>query len=240
MKQSFINSNRKDSKVKNLNSTISQTQRSRINFKKQINSKHKIYNLIILDESGSMESIKSNIISGFNEVIQSIKGIEKQFPEQEHYISFVTFNGLGVKTHLENQSVKKIKQIDEKLYKPDSVTPLFDAIGFSVNELKRVLENEKGYNVLVTILTDGLENSSKEFSGSQINKIIKDLKLSDWTFTYIGTGHDIESVAKSISITNTMFFDKNENSIRGMFVAEKAARLAFCKNVVKNKASIDN
>jgi len=226
--------------MKNLKSTNTQTQSSINNFKKQNNNKHQIYNLIILDESGSMESIKSNIMSGFNEVIQSIKGIEKQFPEQEHYITFVTFNGLGIKPHLENQPVKKIKQIDEKTYNPDSVTPLFDAIGFSVNDLKRILENEKGYNVLVTILTDGLENSSKEFSGSQINKIVKDLKHCGWTFTYIGTEHDIERVAKSISITNTMFFDKNENSIRGMFVAEKAARLAFCENVEKNEKSIDN
>ena len=43
--------------------------------------KHQVHNLIILDESGSMESIKEPIISGFNELVQTIKGIEKDFPE---------------------------------------------------------------------------------------------------------------------------------------------------------------
>ena len=56
----------------------------------------KIYNLIILDESGSMASLKRSTISGFNEVVQSIQSASKQFPEQQHYISLVTFNGDGI------------------------------------------------------------------------------------------------------------------------------------------------
>ena len=46
--------------------------------------KHEVHNLIILDESGSMDSIKKNIIQGFNEIVQTVKGIEKEFSEQEH------------------------------------------------------------------------------------------------------------------------------------------------------------
>ena len=61
-------------------------------------SKHKVYNLIILDESGSMESIRKTIINGFNEVVQTIKGIAIEFPEQEHYVTMITFNSLGIKT----------------------------------------------------------------------------------------------------------------------------------------------
>lgn len=64
-----------------------------------MNKNHHVHNLIILDESGSMQSIKSTIITGFNELVQTIQGIEKQFPEQEHTISFLTFNGLGQKFH---------------------------------------------------------------------------------------------------------------------------------------------
>ena len=60
----------------------------------------KVYNLIILDESGSMESIKTEIISAFNEIVQNIKGLEEKFPGQEHFVSFVTFNSLGIKPFL--------------------------------------------------------------------------------------------------------------------------------------------
>lgn len=68
--------------------------------------KRTVHNLIILDESGSMEAIKRATIAGFNEVVQTIKGVEKQFPEQEHFVSFVTFNGLGIKTKLFNKNVQ--------------------------------------------------------------------------------------------------------------------------------------
>ena len=58
-------------------------------------TKHQVHNLIILDESGSMESIKKTIIQGFNEIVQTVKGIEKEFPEQEHFImSFVMMQNI--------------------------------------------------------------------------------------------------------------------------------------------------
>ena len=50
-------------------------------------TKHQVHNLIILDESGSMGSIKKTIIQGFNEIVQTVKGVELNFPEQEHFIS---------------------------------------------------------------------------------------------------------------------------------------------------------
>jgi Mg-chelatase subunit ChlD len=194
----------------------------------KIFKKHSVYNLIILDESGSMESIKSSIISGFNEVIISIKGIETKFPEQKHYVSFVTFNGLGIRTTLDIQPVKKINKIDENTYHPDSMTPLYDAIGLSINKLRTHLTDKKDYNVLVTILTDGLENVSKEFTGIQIKEIVENLKVNGWSFTYIGTGHEIGKAAAAISITNTVFFERSQDSINKMFVAEKTSREDYC------------
>lgn len=47
--------------------------------------KHQVHNLIILDESGSMSSIEKTIMNGFNELVQTIQGIESQFPNQEHF-----------------------------------------------------------------------------------------------------------------------------------------------------------
>ena len=90
-----------------------------------------VYNLIVLDESGSMHSIKSATITGFNEVVQTIKGIEQQFPDQQHFISLVTFNGLGTKTLLDQQAVANLQTIDENTYQPDASTPLYDALGMS-------------------------------------------------------------------------------------------------------------
>src|SRR4051794_19867919 len=137
-----------------------------------MNNKHQVHNLIILDESGSMESIKKTIIQGFNEIVQTVKGIEKEFPEQEHFISLVSFNGLGHKLLHFIDPANKLDQIDETRYKPGASTPLYDAIGFSINKLRQALQGQTDYNVLVTILTDGEENASKEFSGNDIRKLI--------------------------------------------------------------------
>ena len=83
--------------------------------------------------------------------------------------------------------------------KPDSITPLYDAMGFSFSKMQKVLESTNDYNVLVTILTDGEENASKEYSGIAIKKMIEELSEGNWTFTYIGTDHDVEKFASNIS-----------------------------------------
>lgn len=202
--------------------------------------KHQVHNLIILDESGSMESIKTTIIQGFNELVQTIQGIEKQFPEQEHFISFVSFNGLGQKLLHFIDPASKLKKIDDKSYKPDASTPLFDAIGFSIHKLKKSLQGQSDFNVLVTILTDGEENASKEFSGNDIKKLIEELKQNRWTFTYIGTDHDVEKIAFSLSINNTLVFEKNEADIKKMFKREQNARANYSQKIRSNEDTASN
>jgi len=194
-------------------------------------TKHQVHNLIILDESGSMNSIKNSIIQGFNEIVQTVKGIEKQYPEQEHLITLITFNGLGQKVLHFIDPVNKLEEIDASRYKPDASTPLYDAMGFSFAKLRQALENVKEYNVLVTIMTDGEENASKEYTGVAIKNLIEELKLNRWTFTYIGTDHDVEKFATSISITNTMKFEKNAKDIAAMFEREKFARSKYSEKI---------
>lgn len=195
------------------------------------------YNLIILDESGSMESIKNATISGFNELVQTIQGLEKQYPEQKHYISLVTFNGLGIKTHLDKQPVSSLSQINEKTYQPNSMTPLYDAMGIHILKLRVDLAGMENVNVLVTILTDGEENASREFSGAQVKKIIEEQKSQGWTFTYIGANQDVEKVAASISITNIMKFNANEADVKAMFAREKASRSRYSEKI-RNKEDL--
>jgi hypothetical protein len=205
-----------------------------------MNKKHQVHNLIILDESGSMDSIKKNIIHGFNEIVQTIKGIEKEYPEQEHFISLVSFNGLGNKILHFIDSANKLEKIDDTRYNPDASTPLYDAIGFGISKLRQVLDKEVDYNVLVTIMTDGEENASKEYSGKDIKKLIEELKLNRWTFTYIGADHDVEKFAVSISITNTMTFEKNQEDMQKMFVQEMSARSNYSKRISLNETVVED
>lgn len=163
---------------------------------------YQVYNLIILDESESMESVKQSIIRGFNKVVRTIKGITKQFPEKTQFISFVTFNGLGVRTHLNKKPTASLEQINQHSYHPGSSAPLYDAIGKSVLELKTDLVGKDHVDVRVTILSDGVENASEKFSLTQIRLIIAEQKKRGWTFNYIGANQVFWKAAAGNSVTN--------------------------------------
>ena len=199
-------------------------------------NKHQVHNLIILDESSSMGSIKSFIINGFNELVQSVKGIETQFPEQEHIVSMISFNNLNKKILHFTDPVNKLKAINDDSYHPDSMTPLFDAMGFSISKLQKYLEGKENYSVLVTILTDGEENSSKEYSDLDIKSLVEKLEKQNWTFTYIGAEHNVEKMAWRLRIKNRMIFDKNDIDIKRMFAKHSSS---FAKFSLKIRDGVD-
>ncbi len=201
---------------------------------------HQVYNLIILDESGSMYIIKEQTIRGFNEIVQTVKEIEEKYPEQEHFISFLSFNGIGITEHLFNAPVNELGEINGANYMPAASTPLYDAIGTGVSRLEKILDGTSNYNVLVTIFTDGEENSSREYTGETIKKKIEELKLRRWTFTYTGTDHDVYKSANSLSINNVVSFTKNEKEMTNMFKAEKEARIQYSENIRKKKDTGEN
>jgi hypothetical protein len=93
---------------------------------------------------------------------------------------------------------------------------------------------------LVTILTDGEENASREYNGKSIKKLIDELKLNNWTFTYIGANHDVEKFAQSISITNIMKFQATNAGIKEMFMKEKKARFSYSSKLSKGEDVSDD
>lgn len=101
-------------------------------------------------------------------------------------------------------------------------------MGISLNALRRnVAGNDK---VLVTIVTDGYENASKEYDGNAIKSLVDELKANGWVFAYIGANQDVEKVAASMSITNTMCFDTtSEGTIAmGKKLSKARGRLYAC------------
>jgi hypothetical protein len=198
--------------------------------------KHKVHNVIVLDESGSMKSIKGVTIQGFNELVQTIKSIEPEFPEQEHLITFITFNSHEKKVIHFNEPVSTIKELNASSYNPNSGTPLIDAFAFAINKVKVLYTDEEDYNVSVTVLTDGEENASREFTKEDISRLMEELDKDRWTFNYIGTDHDIESMAALLSIRNTQSFDKSADGVHHMFEMEKHAKMQY-SHKIRNKES---
>ena len=196
-------------------------------------SKTKIYNLIILDKSGSMAAIRQEAISGLNETLSSIRATQLRFIEsQEHYVSLAAFCSCGIDMIYDAVEIKEAANLMRHRYEPCCCTPLYDAIGTTVNTLKnKIAEKGEDASVLVTIITDGYENSSKEWTSKTISKLIEDCKEEGWVFSFIGAGEDILKTAKTISIDNTMLWENTPEGTEKMFCAENNARFDFCKSL---------
>lgn len=166
--------------------------------------KTRIFNLIILDESGSMQSIKKEAVGSVNETVQTICSAQRKHEQQEHFVSLVTFNNT-VKTVYECVPAAEVKEMTVETYSPSYFTALYDAMGISLNALRKKIAKED--KVLVTVVTDGYENASKEYSGKAIKALVDGLKVKGWVFAYIGANQDVEVVATNISITNVLNFE---------------------------------
>lgn len=192
--------------------------------------KTRIFNLIILDESGSMESIKQATIDSVNETIQSIRTAQEQNEDQEYYVSFVTFND-RVKCIYPCKHISNVHEITRVMYFPDRCTALYDAIGISLNALYTNVEAED--KVLVTIVTDGYDNVSRKYDCRTIKSYIDELKGMGWVFTYIGANHDVEAVASSLSISNIMSFDASDDGVREMSQKLEDSRASWFDRIKK-------
>ena len=190
----------------------------------------RVHNLIIVDESGSMDCIVEQAIDGMNQTLKTIAEIQQQYPEQEQLTTLLTFDSEHTKYHLQNAPTSKIHTITTSDYNPCACTPLYDAIGQSVTLLRRNVA--KGDNVLVTIITDGEENSSKEWNHTMVKKLIEQLKKENWTFTFIGTeGIDVKHIASSLSIDEYLQFQQDADGTVEMFACEANARRRYNEQV---------
>ena len=191
-----------------------------------------VYNLIILDESGSMSSIWRQALDGINETLNGIRKTQDEYPSQHQYVSIVTFEGngvRGVKTLRDRIPVENIQNLKDDDYRPGGCTPLYDAMGLSLNYLQHCVRDEDV--VLVTIITDGYENSSNEYSGQAIKALVEKLREKGWTFAYIGANQDAVEVAKGLNIDNAMNFDATPQGTVMMCLDYESARRDFSRQV---------
>lgn len=189
------------------------------------NDKTKVYNVIIMDRSGSMWDIQKPAIMGFNEVLGGVKAAKEKYAEtQEQFITLVLFDSTAINKVYWNADPSMAEHLTEKTYVPGAATPLYDAMGRTLTKLEKELKNDKNHSVVVTVITDGYENDSREYSLSAIKALVEHLKDEGWSFAYMGTDHDVHGVAVNLSITNVIQFEKTEEATIRTFEKERRAR----------------
>ncbi len=178
--------------------------------------------LLIVDSSTSMRHLTNTTINGINEQIDMIKDLEKEFPEQKYFMSFMHFNSKIV-TEYNGKTPSDLEHINESNYNCSGMTALMDAIGQGVNNLNDQIGSKidsGDATAVVVIITDGEENSSRIFDLAKIKSLIEELQVTNkWTFTFIGANIDSMSTARSygIATNNVMQFSSDVSSNTQMY-----------------------
>ena len=168
----------------------------------------------VLDKSGSMNNCIESTVNGYNAQLETIQKLQKEFPEQHFLVSLTIFDDKVDDVQL-NQTIDAVKFLSTSRYRPNGTTALLDAIGMSINSIRianesKILNDEM--SVVMVILTDGLENASREFTFHQIANIIKTLEDTEkWTFNFLGADIDAIHTSKMLNIKteNVVSFNKS-------------------------------
>lgn len=191
----------------------------------------KIYNLVILDASGSMEVIYNQALTGVNETLATIRRAQETHPELQQYVTLASFSAGDdfLNRIYSAKPIAEARNITSADYPLLGCTALYDAMGTCISELQqRVCHGDR---VLVTIITDGYENASLTWNGRQIKSLVQELRQMGWTFTYIGADQDVEKVAGEIGVCNALRFSANVEDTAAMFEKEGRSRTRFYDKV---------
>jgi len=190
--------------------------------------KANIYNVVILDESGSMECIKQEAINGYNETLQTIQAAQKDHADtQEHFVTLVKFDSRATIVVYNNAPCMQAAELNDDTYQPCASTPLYDAMGITLSKFRQTLDVTADNEMLVTVITDGQENASKEYTGTQIYQMVNELKAQGWVFTYIGANHNVEEAAQSIGISQSLKYESTKRGTYEMFTKQNMSRKRF-------------
>ena len=175
--------------------------------------------VLILDKSGSMYGLEKDTIGGFNSMLD--KQREKDLPVK---VTAVMFNQ-EISTIYDRTELSDVKNITEKEYTPQGTTSLLDAVGNTLSKMKSLEDIEaKGNKVLVVITTDGMENSSKEWTYDKVKKLISELQEKNFEFVFLGANIDAAKTAGSMGIkqSNAIKYKNTSSGVQANFRAVSA------------------
>lgn len=192
------------------------------------------YVAVVLDRSGSMNAVKQATIDGFNEFLASQKAIPgdcrillAQFDDQYEVVL--------------DKPLLDVPPLNESTFVPRSMTALFDAMGKTIIDLGKKLdamaEADRPDRVLLATITDGQENSSKEFTQADIKRMVGEQTAKyQWDFVFIGANQNAVLTAQGFGIRADAALSYNANSRSVMAMSGSLSKYAHATRSMRPAA----
>lgn len=165
--------------------------------------------IFVIDESGSMGSVRADVIGGFNTFLKD----QKELPG-EAILTLVKFD-TNYKKLEEGTLLEQVKELDNERYSPGGMTALLDAVGKTINEVisrhATLPEEDKPSKVILAVFTDGEENSSEEFRNlKDLAKMVKEREDAGWEILFMGADIDAWGDGQRMGFSKSRGVDKND------------------------------
>jgi Mg-chelatase subunit ChlD len=193
--------------------------------------------IFVLDDSGSMQDCRAATISGYNEFLALQKEDAKKTGIPT-FVSLFKFDGRNVNSVFDRAPVEFVEGLTEKTYNPQGMTNLYDAIGGVMMQINAQLAANKKADrdsIIITILTDGHENSSRTFDNTNIKQMVEKAEGKNWGFMFLGANINAFAAGSSLgfNVNNTMQYDTASmgNTMRSASAMTSRMKAAYASNM---------
>lgn len=182
--------------------------------------------IFIADKSGSMQPLIDDTIGGFNGFIDSQRELDGKA-----YLTTVLFSTDFSKLH-DHIDIREVPAMDRKQYVPGGMTAMLDAVGFTIDEVQKRIDNtsveERPENILCVITTDGMENASHAYSKTKIQQMIEhQTKGHGWQFIFLGANMDAVQEAADIGIYTAATYSADSVGTKAVYDSISCAAASY-------------
>ena len=194
--------------------------------------------VFILDRSGSMGGLENDTIGGYNSMIA-----KQKTEEGEAIISTVLFDNETEVLH-DRVPLAKVEPITEKEYFVRGSTALLDAVGGAIHHIgnvhKYAREEDVPEKTLFIITTDGMENSSRQYSYDKVKKMVERQKEKyHWEFIFLGANIDAVSVANKFGVYRSRAVRYECDSVGTALNYEVMGKMVACARSAKSAKAME-
>jgi len=170
--------------------------------------------VMVLDRSGSMRSVKDDTIGGFNSFLE-----EQRKVKGKAEVSLVLFDD-QYEPQFAGVDLNVVADLDDTTFVPRGLTALLDAVGKTISStyssIKSAKKKDRPEQVIFVVITDGFENSSREYTREALFNMITEMKEKEkWEFMFLGANQDAIEVGGQYGFDagSSLTYSANEKGV---------------------------